>query len=215
MKTTIENLFDLNFDAFSTFLKIMNGYIAGSFALYDYMMNSELQNWQPNDIDIWIPLPEVTKEIVEFEREFRVDMYEKGEIPSYMSSVTTRIQIVKDFLKYQKCVEIPNPHVRDYKVIQYMNPNIYKIYNFMFKKKKIQVIFTANCEPMDILNTFDISGCRVVWCPSKGYNLTPAYVMEDLKQKRMFVENKCYTDRTQDRIHKYKQRGFKLYTEIV
>lgn len=192
----------------------MNGYIAGSSVVYDYMMNNELLTWQPNDMDIWIPLPEISSENVLFEREFRQEMYYKGQLPTYMSSVMTRIQIVKDFLKSQKCVEI-SPHSKDYKVFHDMNSNIYRIYNFMIHKKKIQVIFTANCEPMDILNTFDLSGCRVTWCPSKGYDLTPAYVMEDLKQKRMFVEDKYYTDRTEERIHKYKQRGFKVYREIV
>lgn len=219
MKFTIEHLFEVDFDAFSTLLKIMNGYIAGSSVVYDYISSIEVASWQPNDMDVWIPLPEITRENIDFERDFKLDMVGRGEFPSYYSSIQTRIRIVKDFLKFHEWRETRCSNIKDYKDFHYVNPNIYKIYTFESLNpkltKKIQIIFTTGCEPIQNLNTFDLSGCRMAWSPSVGYDLTPNYVLEDIKQKRMFVDDKYYTDRTEGRVDKYRERGFKVYREIL
>ena len=56
---SIKELANIPLDQLTSFLKLTNGFIGGSAALYGYMKEKDLmiKKWQPNDIDIWIPVP--------------------------------------------------------------------------------------------------------------------------------------------------------------
>jgi hypothetical protein len=217
MESLIRDAFGFCPESLGAFLKLMNGFIAGSAPLHAYL-GLDAFDWMPNDLDIWIPVPGVTKELILDGREH----HSKYNIESLTRTpaINAILDIAKLFMeKHGWKRDYHTVGLEDYLAFRDSNPEILRIYPFFKNKHKIQVIFTADVAPAAILDTFDLSGCKVAWSPALGFDLTPSDVREQLEKdgKVLYLapgKSSVIPARTRERIQKYQARGFTVMGDL-
>lgn len=220
----IHPCFDFCEESLSTFLKMTHGFIAGSAALHAYLderfaergPECELLDWTPGDMDIWIPVPSMTKEKILEAR----DIHERGELdPTRTPAIFTLTDFAVHFMKdhgWERTID--HEFHKHYMAFRDSCPYIMRIFHFTSEKckQRIQIIFTADVPPATILDTFDLSGCKVAWNPTGRFNLTPPEILDQLAKEPsvMYIKTpsvKLDDERTRQRIAKYQRRGFTIY----
>lgn len=193
-----------NDTAISAYIKMYNGFIAGSACL------AQLTNasWKPNDIDIWIPIPNMTIDMVKDIKDMNYDKIKFNNRDIIKSST-------KSFFEYlnYKYIHQSDDAFPDYMKNRSME---YVLHIMQFTKDDItvQVILTADVPMKTILSSFDISVCKIAWIPSHiGFYVDPTADADIESNRALFVNNHYDDARKQERIDKYKSRGFDIYVK--
>lgn len=186
-------LFNLNSTTMKSLLEITDAVIAGSAALYEYMIESNKNlEWEPNDIDIWIKKTD------------KIDLYK----PIYETIICS--------FGYEM-IESNMYMMRNYKDLKVDNIiSFHKKDNF----KKIQLIIHNYENTEEILKSFDISCCAIAWSPTKNLMTLPNALADINKMEANIMQDytelldKTNNERAISRINKYKKRGFKVYQTV-
>lgn len=198
------------------FLNITKGFIAGSAALHAFLDETYDESWTPGDMDIWIPVPGMTKDKILQAREIHASGYlDPTRTPAIFTLTDMAVHFMKDHgWKRTHDYEF----TKHYMAFRDSCPYILRIFCFTSEKSKqrIQIIFTADVPPATILDTFDLSGCKVAWNPTEKFNLTPPAVLKQLAAdpSALYITDpaiKIDDKRTRERIAKYQRRGFTIY----
>lgn len=228
MESLIRNVFEFCPESFGAFLTLMNGFIAGSSTLYAYLdmvyeargPGCKLLDWTPGDLDVWIPIPGLSTELIHEERDSKyLGIIES---PARTPASKTIARIAELFMEdhgWKRDYSVLRNNTADYLAFRESSPYIFRVFPFIKNKRKIQVIFTADVSPAAILDTFDLSGCKVAWSPTLGFDVTPADVREQLKRDDGRVLYLAPTaaslpSRTLNRIRKYQERYFTVMGDL-
>lgn len=236
MQSVIES-FGIPYNSLSGLLSTFDGCIAGSSALYGYLYETENPSWKPNDMDIWIKVPGLTKEQC---RDGARDV--RGVIPEEVLEAMSIKRVVKSFMArngYKKeelclgCDEMDElkkkgltitdiramrqKRIDDY--IEKKNEDDQLIFNIMFfvkDNKKIQIILTSDVPRTELLDRFDMSVCAIAWDPITEFSTSLPQALYDAKHKRTDYKRSTQplSLRGEKRVQKYKERGFKIYVPL-
>jgi len=180
--------FGLNADLMKSLLDVTDNYIAGSSALYAYQKSINMDpEWMPNDIDIWVRILS--------------DNLEAHKI-LYKNILNTQGYKLDVKVKSSNYVYVGYDTIRLSKIIE--------ITSFVKEDKKIQVIFHIFEKVEDNLKDFDLSICSIAWSPRFKFYAT-LKILEDIRNMTGFVQVDEIDSRTEQRINKYKARGFKIF----
>jgi len=227
---SIVHSFGMSHDALATFLKAHNGFIAGSAALAAYMKDADVHvtaEWAPNDIDIWIAVPDLMKEDVCKMREDS-NYYERSTGTLNVESIRTSVKAFFAEQGFEDVMIVPGAKnirkgmitwaVKDQN--EYIEDKaratiIHRILYFKKNDRTVQVILTADVSVGDVLDTFDMSVCKVAWDPEHAYGISAREALKDVGDMR--VDYLCAMDdtpatiRQSKRMDKYIARGFKMH----
>jgi hypothetical protein len=183
--------FGLNADLIKSLLDVTDNYIAGSSALYAYQKSINVNpEWMPNDIDIWVRVSS--------------DNLESYKI-LYKNVLNTQ------GYKLDVKVKSSNYIYNSYDTIR-LN-KIKEIASFVKDNRKIQVIFHMFEKVEDNLRDFDLSICSIAWSPKFGF-YAGLNILEDIRNMKGFIQVDEIDSRTEQRIEKYKGRGFKIFKKV-
>lgn len=235
MKSVIES-FGIPYNSLTGLLTTFDGCIAGSSALYGYLSETETPSWQPNDMDIWIKVPGLSTEHCRkgFPNEPEVhelllhSMSMKRVLRAFMKrfdyqSVTLGLSI--DRLEEGKKKGMSRSQIHEAyqkEVSAYLQEKnaaeqiIHSILYFSKDDKKVQIILTSDITRDELLENFDMSVCGIAWDPETGYATSLPQALYDAKHKRTDYKRSLehVTERTNERIKKYRERGFKIYVPL-
>lgn len=216
MQKLIETL-DIPYPNFVGFLQTMNGFVAGSAALCTYMEDGNTDSpptWQPNDVDIWIPVPKLS---LAFNQSLRKNDLVYDNIIHTSNSIRSVIRLFFERYGYHD-IQIDNnlsykerkeKWENEYKVDRLLSVFIHRVIYLYKGDKKIQVILTADIPLMDVLDDFDFSVCKIAWKPDDVYVHGVGFTQNEARLKKGTV----LTNRLVQRMQKYIQRGFKVVIE--
>lgn len=172
-----------------TYLRLFNGYIAGSSALFSYINSTEKEG----DLDIWFQVSiDPNDKSLPYSKDVRNVLSEYLESKGYKYSV------------YGEYFE--NETKKDYLENTRFNNLIEKIYEYRMGSKKIQIILTK-VPRLEILKSFDLSFCAISWDGSKYEALEPELTL----QKIGYSINLPTNQKEIGRLEKYTTKGFKIY----
>ncbi len=228
--------FDIPYHAITGLLQVFDGCIAGSSVLHSYLSQTEELSWEPNDIDIWIPIPGLTKlqckdRLHDYNDEDRVMIRNLQSMKHVIDNVLDRygfkIAGVNDYTDDEvllsreelKCIQ--RVSIRDYTYFkESLNEIIYNIRYYRKNNKMIQVIFTSDIPRKEVLENFDMTICRIAWDPQTQFTTPSPSVFEDIKHKRAIFAEKLvklrsgkmegFSEKQMKRINKYLERGFQI-----
>ncbi len=196
--------YGINFQAFQLTINSLNGLVAGSSALAEYLKQEGIDpGYKPNDIDVFVPGR------LEYVRDSR------GHIVA-AQYVIKSLKTMKDFLvpygfaENNKFGSIDKPNDGYYSSLE----KIQKVTSFTNKDgKEIQVIVIDSYNLIEhISKDFDLSACISWWdAPSNTFKTMDP---DTTKRKEMYLMRVPDTDelhaKNKARAEKYIARGFKL-----
>jgi hypothetical protein len=196
--------YGINFQAFQLTINSLNGLVAGSSALAEYLKQEGIDpGYKPNDIDVFVPGR------LEYVRDSR------GHIVA-AQYVIKSLKTMKDFLasygftENDKFGSIDEPNDGYYSSLK----KIQKVTSFTNKDgKEIQVIVIDSYNLIEhISKDFDLSACISWWdAPSNTFKTMDPVTT---KRKEMYFVRVADTDEVHEknkmRAEKYVSRGFKL-----
>lgn len=207
MQKVITNL-DIPYEHFVSFLRTTNGVVAGSAALWASMEDEgNSPTWQPNDVDIWIPVPCLTKTL-------NTSLHDKYDpILTKSSGIREVARIFFERFGYHDIQQKEGQEARKrwqetYMSDKQMSDIIHRITYLEKGDKKIQIILTCDVPVQSILNDFDLSVCKVAWTSEQEY-VQDAYGKFRTDQV-IIKKGVVLTNRLLGRIQKYMERGFKV-----
>lgn len=185
--------YNIDYEQLRLFLVDYNGFIAGSSALAAYFKQENIPvEYEPGDIDIWIPTDE--PEFVQLFQEF-IRIY------GFTNSHEYELLDIISYIDYDNIANILS-------VTSFINCSEQKVQLILINADYYTTIYKY------IVDHFDISVCATWWNPNNQVATT--LDENNTKKMRMYILNdKDTTDgkeRLQKRLDKYKQRGFKYIT---
>ena len=172
-----------------TYLRLFNGYIAGSSALFSYINSDEKEG----DLDIWFQVSiDPNDKSLPYSKDVR------NVLSTFLQSLGYTI---KQYSEYSQ-----NGTKKEYLENTRFNNLIEKIYEYSMGSKKIQIILTK-VPKMEILKSFDLSFCAVSWDGSKYEALEPELTL----RKVGYSLNPPVNGKELVRLEKYATKGFKIY----
>ena len=196
--------YGINFQAFQTAIKSVNGIVAGSSALAEYLKQEGIDpGFQPNDLDIFIPC---FKKPMFDARGYRITG--KYEIKSL--NRMKEFLAVYGFNENNKFGTLDEPTQGYYQSLKRIE-KVTSFYNA--DKKEIQVIVIVKQNLIDYISKdFDLSACISWWDDST--NTFKTLNPDTTKRKEMYLMRIADTDelhaKNKARAEKYQARGFKL-----
>ncbi len=216
--------FDVPYHAITGLLQVFDGCIAGSSVLHSYLSQTEELSWQPNDIDIWIPIPSLTKSKVRNgldSKPYGIDYMLVHDDINLMKNVISMKNVIDNlFERYNFILSELNGrnNYMDYKA--FSKGVIYSISYYEKNGKMIQVIYTSDIPRKELLENFDMTICRIAWDPQTQFTTPSPSVFEDIKHKRAIFAEKLvklrsgkmegFSEKQMKRINKYLERGFQI-----
>ena len=172
-----------------TYLRLFNGYIAGSSALFSYIKSNEKEG----DLDIWFQVSiDPNDKSLPYSKDVR------NVLSDYMQTIGYNSVTYSDYFQ--------NGTKQEYLENTRFNNLIEKIYEYCMGSKKIQIILTK-VPKIEILKSFDLSFCAVSWDGSKYEALEP-----ELTAKKIGYSLNLPTNKKEiSRLKKYTTKGFKIY----
>lgn len=210
--------FDIPYHAITGLLQIFDGCIAGSSVLHSYLSQTEELSWEPNDIDIWIPIPSLTKSKVRngldskaYGVDYTLVNYDIKSMKHVIDNLFERYNFILSELNGRN-------NYMDYKACS--KGIIYSISYYEKNGKMIQVIYTSDIPRKELLENFDMTICRISWDPQTQFTTPSPTVFEDIKNKRAVFAEKLvklrsgkmegFSEKQMKRINKYLDRGFQI-----
>ena len=191
--------FDFTEAELARLLYSVNGFIAGSSAL-NVFMKDDL--YKDIDLDIFLRIPYSRKEI---ENKFKSNYYPYEELAK---------DKIRNLLNLKKYEEISTPNI-DYTLISNISHIIKNILTFEKNNKKIQVIIIYDCTINELLDSFDLSICRIaITSDDDKLNLYTEHLTNNEKteimERKMYITNINNIEKIKIRINKYINRRFEL-----
>jgi len=200
------------------------GVIAGSAALHGYLLSTEDEkpSWEPNDIDIWIPIKgidELWSCLYSSYNKLSDDIH--GNIknliiehPSTLLYKTLRRKVHR-FFNENRYRLVENQSLTKNKKKEYPLTHIIAVHTFKSDANapNIQLIFTAEMPDLyDVVDTFDFDFLKVAYNITTETFIVPENIQNIIRTKHMYalnIHNKCkITNRLAERVKKYESRGF-------
>lgn len=197
MQSIIES-YSIDYEQLRLFIADYNGFIAGSAALAAYLHQYNIPSYEPGDIDIWIPTD--SPEFVHMFEEF-IRIYGFTNIHEYDSLTNDHIQSYGGGVDYDNVPSLLS-------VTSFLNCNEQKVQLIQINPENYTSIYKY------IRDHFDISVCATWWNPVSQVITTLDHY--NTKKMRMYVLNEKDAidgkEKVQQRLEKYKVRGFKYIT---
>lgn len=207
---------------FNDLLVRNNAFVAGSFALCEFLNDSD--NYTPGDLDIWVPINPGDKctwipnpdydPLSPYSNKICQDM----SVDKFKSKSAIMSDVDKTFLTLWNYNRVSGGKVDESSNYKYLNnrfsKHIHTIHNYEHVEKrkrshlKIQVIY-INIDRDALLQTFDLSFCATVWDGKEFYTLEPELTTKKIGYKMNNVLIPKYN--AQQRLKKYLVRGFTIY----
>lgn len=168
-------------------------------------------HFKPNDIDIWIPIPgymndksdNVVPMLTNIVRAFMASQkYEQTHFSSVALTATSAVEEADEAAYFDTLDSITWLH---------------KILNFKNEAgQTIQVLLTADVPMRIMLESFDLSVCRVVWTPRSEFGDTATDIIKNIDANQALISSNSGvpSERTYRRIEKYKARGFDILAQL-
>lgn len=243
-------LFEIDQVQFNAFLQVTRGGVAGSAALWAIMLEQRLcevdatsecrwcdegceicseciersktdLKWTPGDIDIWIPLPGITKEDCRDSEEF-LNPSKNYTLP-LLTDIVTQFMSVQNYKRLRFCDEqgnLPRKKPEDSSFANYFDKLsvkwLCKILNFKNAAgQSVQIMFTSDMQFSTIRDSFDLSVCQVMYLPQNGFKSTSSSVLANIKDRQAYVLTEKSTstfamEQLERRCQKYRERGFEV-----
>jgi hypothetical protein len=224
MEALVES-FGLPLEVFRAFLCTCHGEVAGSAALAAYMNDAALP-WEPNDIDVWLRVPELTVEqVARAKCGNQIDgrlFHRATAIKTMARMVFARMGFAEPTYDVESCQADRQRAYSD----SDLHDADFIVDILCFEKdvsgqlRKVQVIVMADLSVQTLLQRFDLSACRVAW---DGATFALAGGTEhDISCMRTLCHwparpngsSTALTSRQSERLAKYKARGFKAFAPV-
>lgn len=188
-------------NSFRTILSTTGAYIAGGSLS---SMWSNMKIGEDQDLDIWVPT----------DCHPNMDKKQRYDYTEVTKQLFTEYLIAKDF------IELPN-HLGTKGGFQTYDLCLQKVARFIVNythsitNQKIQVIFTWDLTPCQVVKEFDMTCCQFYYStdsPTIKHVLTTTQ-LKNLQDGIAYYIGKDSEERKRERIEKYVQRGYKVIWE--
>jgi hypothetical protein len=221
MQSCLEQ-YGISSDTLSEFAKNTNACIAGSAALHSYINNvlNTPPSWTPNDIDFWVPIPDLNKSKSVLSNDSYDHYLDTGVVLPKTSVKTDELRAYcKEFFQKNGFIETNiannNPDIRaglkNYSA--HVENTTYMVQVLYFNKDglKVQVILTTNISIINLIHGFDLSICSVAWNLVEKSFVIASDAIYDIEHNIMRVRNNTVNrSNIYQRVAKYALRGFRI-----